>query len=316
MRHTETPKVITIDCHYIAPHFACAYLLIEEGKALFIENNTQFAVPRLIAALEEHGLTADDVQYIIITHLHLDHAGGTAALAERCPNATVLVQQRAARHIIDPSRLIKGAVAVYGEEKFSKLYGAIRPVPESRVRIVADGERMKFGSRTLYFFYTLGHAKHHMCIYDSASNGVFSGDAFGLSFLETPTGTSPFIFPSTPPSDFDPIESIRSLEKIIDTGAEMVFLTHFGPYMQVEEGARALAASLWEIDRIIQQAQATQLEGTALDQFCFKAIKEYFDNEMENKQISLTPEMKTILDSEILLNAQGMSVTIQKRREG
>jgi len=307
-------NVITIDCHYMAPKFACAYLLIEDGKAVFIENNTQFALPWLIAALEDHGLTVQDVEYIIITHLHLDHAGGTAALAERCPNATVLVHQRAARHIIDPTRLIEGVTAIYGKEKFKKMYGAIKALPESRVRIVEDGERIKFGNRVFYFFYTLGHAKHHMCIYDSGSKGVFTGDAFGLCFLPVPSGTSPFIIPSTPPSDFDPIESIKSLEKIIEIEPGIVYLTHFGPFTQVKEGARSLAASLRKIDGIIQQALDTGLEGTELDQFCLKATIDFFDNEMKTKQVALTPEMKTILKGEILLNAQGVALAAQKRR--
>ncbi len=309
----HSSRVKTIDCNFLYPEYTCAYLLIEGEKAAFIENNTQFAVPGLISALKEHRLKRENVEYIIITHVHLDHAGGTSALAKECPNATVLAQKRAARHIIDPEKLIKGSTGVYGKEKFERLYGDIGPVDENRVRIVEDGESIKFGSSNFQFIYTPGHAKHHMCIYDSASNGIFTGDSFGLLYPALQTGNSPFIFPSTSPSDFDPGEARKSINKIIDSGAETVFLTHFGPFEKIDKGAESMIESIDKIENILRSALDQKLEEAKLDKFCQDAMTEYFKNEITARGISLSPAAEKIVNMESALNAQGVAFAVQKQ---
>lgn len=167
-------QVITIDCDYLFPQYAASYLLIEGDRAAFIENNTVHAVPRLLSALKQAGLTPEQVEYVVITHVHLDHAGGSAALMQACPGATLLAHPRAARHVKDPSRLIAGARAVYGDARFEALYGKIDPVPAERVREMGDEEILRWRGREWTFLHTRGHANHHFCIYDSALKGVFT----------------------------------------------------------------------------------------------------------------------------------------------
>ena len=116
---------MTIDCDYVLPQVACAYLRIQGDEAAFIETNTTHAVPKLLSTLAAEGMKPEQVRYVIITHVHLDHAGGTSALLAACPNATVLAHPRAARHLVDPEKLVASARAVYGEAKFDALYGKI-----------------------------------------------------------------------------------------------------------------------------------------------------------------------------------------------
>ena len=165
--------VQTIDCNYLGRQgFAAAFLMIEGDRAAFVENNTQHALPLLLGALERAGLTPEQVDHVFVTHAHLDHAGGSSALMEACPNATLVAHPRAARHLIDPSRLVASASQVYGEARFRELYGTIRPIPAERVKTMEDGQTLRFGQRTLHFLHTKGHANHHLVIHDPATGGL------------------------------------------------------------------------------------------------------------------------------------------------
>lgn len=307
-------NITVIDCNYTAPEFACSYLIIEGEKAAFVETNTRFAVPLLMSALKEHGLAGENVENIIITHVHLDHAGGTSNLAAECPNARVLVHERAARHIIDPERLIQGAAEVYGEENFNRLYGVIEPVPENRVYIVRDGETMNFGSREFRFIYTLGHAKHHMCIYDSGSNGIFTGDSFGLAFPVLQKGRGLFIVPTTSPPDYDPDEALKAIDRIIGTGADRAYLTHYGPLYNIKTGAAVMKDALTVMKNIFNDAVNSSLNGRELEDFCFERVNDFINNEAEKNGIALTSKSLNILRGDIRINAQGIALAALKKR--
>ena len=133
LNNSTHESIVTIDCNYMFPLFAASYLMIEEDRAAFFETNTTHAVPRLLSALKEHRLEPDQVQYIVVTHIHLDHSGGATMLAQMCPNATILAHDKAAKHIIDPEKLIKGAINVYGEAEFQRLFGQINGI-EAKTR--------------------------------------------------------------------------------------------------------------------------------------------------------------------------------------
>src|SRR5699024_7188114 len=221
-------SIHTIDTHYLGyPEVAAAYLIVEGDRAAFVDNNTNAAVPRLLASLEEQGLTPEQVEYLIITHVHLDHAGGTSKLAKACPNATVVAHPRAAPHVIDPSKLVASASAVYGEAEFERLYGTIEPVAEARVQVMDDEQTLQFGRRELRFLHTRGHANHHFCIADSASGAIFAGDAFGLVYPAL-QGEGLFAFPSTSPTDFEPALARDSIRRLVDERPSCLYLTHFG----------------------------------------------------------------------------------------
>ena len=307
---------LTIDCHYIKPNVAAAYLVVEGDRALFVENNTTHAVPHLLSALEATGLAPEQVEYAIITHVHLDHAGGSSALMEACPGATLLAHPRAARHVIDPSRLIASSIGVYGEENFRKLYGEIKPVSADRVRTMADGERLEFGSRTLEFFDTRGHANHHFCIFDSSTNGVFTGDSFGIAYPALQT-KGPFIFASTTPTDFEPDEARASIDRIVATGAERIYPTHFDVFEHVQAGADQLKVDIDESERIRDRIVSDYApEEAQADEFAREALRSHFAGRLERAELdgSLLKELE--LDIEI--NAQGLVFAarrLQKKRK-
>ncbi|WP_455217384.1 MBL fold metallo-hydrolase, partial [Kaarinaea lacus] len=194
--------ITQLDAEYIRPGVAALYLLQQGGQVAIIETGTTLSVPAVITALEQRGLSSQDVAYVIPTHVHLDHAGGAGELMSICPNAQLVIHPYGAKHMIDPSRLVEGTIAVYGEEKFKKLYGDLKPIQEDRVVEAPDNFELLFNGRKLSFLDTPGHARHHFCVYDDTSRGIFSGDTFGISYPQLGTGRGPFIFPTTTPVQF------------------------------------------------------------------------------------------------------------------
>lgn len=311
---TPPSSVITIDCLYDHPERAAAYLIIEEGRAAFVDNNTTLAVPHLLAALAEQGMTPEQVDYAIITHVHLDHAGGTSALMKACPNATVLAHPKAARHLIDPSRIIAGATAVYGAAVFAERYGVIEPVPEGRVRSMEDGETVVWGSRTLTFLHTKGHASHHFCIHDSRENVVFAGDAFGLSRMSSMRPGPAFTVCTSSPPEFDPEEARLSVARILGTGAAWVYLTHFGYFDDLQVRAAQLLRSIDDMERIGREAAATSLSGEALQAFCQPLVVSAFERHLGECGVSDVAADLAWLEEDIRLNAMGLGFYVERLR--
>jgi len=304
-------RIHTIDCHYQRPQFAASYLLEDGKKACFIENNTSLAVPHLLEALKNASLTPDRVELIIVTHAHLDHAGGTAALLSLCPNATVIAHPKAAKTLIDPTKLLASAKKVYGEEPFARLYGEILPVPQARVRNMADNEELEWGETSLLFLHTLGHATHHFCILEQSTNTIFTGDAFGIRY---PQVSKSFIFPSTSPIDFDPIEAKRSVKRIADTGAYIAYLTHFGSIQHLKIAANELISHLDFHEDVLNKAIETSLSGTELAQFCEDHLRTYFQSEIIKRKISDSKSTWDILELDIVINAQGIAFVAERKR--
>lgn len=241
----------TLDANYLRPGLAAIHLIVEQGHAAIIDTGTNASVPSVLAALTALGLTPQEVDYILPTHVHLDHAGAAGALMAHCPNAQLVVHPLGARHLIDPSKLVAGAMEVYGKERFQQLYGDIVPVPAERVVEGHDGLRLDFRGRVLTLLDTPGHARHHFCIHDARSESVFTGDTFGISYREFDVGSDvdggqearPFLFPTTTPVQFDPMALHASIDRILALEAEAAFLTHFGRITNLP----ALAPSLHEL---------------------------------------------------------------------
>ncbi|EPG64168.1 MBL fold metallo-hydrolase [Leptospira wolffii] len=307
-------QVRVIDCNYVEPGLACTYLVIDGDRAIFVENNTNSAVPLLLEALREEGISREAVDYIIITHVHLDHAGGTGNLAKACPNAKILAHPKAAPHIIDPARLIRSSIQVYGEKEYYELYGEILPVPESRVRTMQDGEEIHWGKRTLKFLHTKGHANHHFCIYDSLTNGIFTGDTFGLGYGIFRKGKDSLLYPSTTPTDFDPEEALSSVDKILATGADKAYLTHFGTWEDMQGGAAQMREGLSAMKRIWVSAEKTGFSGEVLVSFCENRIRSYLEDQIHKKNLSYAEKERRFIGFDSQINAQGIAFKIERSR--
>ncbi|MEM7181899.1 MAG: MBL fold metallo-hydrolase [Spirochaetota bacterium] len=308
-------NIHVIDCDYIRKRAACAYLIQEGSEAAFVENNTTKAVPLLLKKLQEVGLQKEQVKYLIVTHVHLDHAGGTSALVKQCPNAQVLAHPKAAPHIINPKRLVDSASEVYGKEAFQEMYGEISPVPQERVRVMQDGEVLSWGKRKLTFVYTKGHANHHFVIYDSHSQGIFSGDSFGLGYPALQMGSFPFLFPSTSPTDFDPDEAMITFDKVAKMQPKSIFLTHFGEWTKVSLGISQLRDGISAMQRILETAVSSQLSDDNLIGICLQGVNEFMKREVDKRDIELSEDDWKMIKMDIRLNAMGIAHTAKKIRK-
>jgi glyoxylase-like metal-dependent hydrolase (beta-lactamase superfamily II) len=227
--HQIAPGVFLVDTGYQRPHLAACYVVRGRESAAIVETGSFQTVPRLLAALAQLGIAREAVSHVIVTHVHLDHAGGAGALMRELPKATLVAHPRGARHLIDPAKLWAGTVAVYGEAETLAMYGAPVPVPAARVVEAPDGFTLDLGARTLRFLDAPGHAKHHFVVLDEATRGFFSGDSFGLSYRETDGGPNgPFFFISTTPVQFDPAALHATLDRMLAERPERLYLTHYG----------------------------------------------------------------------------------------
>jgi glyoxylase-like metal-dependent hydrolase (beta-lactamase superfamily II) len=305
----------TIDCNYLGrPRFAAAYLLVDGDEAAFIDNNTAYAVPALLEALKENGLAPEQVRYLIVTHVHLDHAGGTSALLEACPDATVIAHPRAARHIIDPSKLVASATQVYGEELFTELYGVIDPVAADSVREMADEERLSLGERTLTFLHTRGHANHHFCIADDKSNAIFTGDAFGLHYPDL-QGPGTFAYPSTSPTDFDAGLARAAIERLVSLSPDVMYPTHFGPVTDIAASADQIIRHLNFAERVYEDAFASDLPDEALESYIKPRLEDYFAGLFDQHgTLGGSADAWELASLDIELNSQGIAFAANKRR--
>jgi glyoxylase-like metal-dependent hydrolase (beta-lactamase superfamily II) len=224
----HAPDLHLVDTHYVLPELAGAWLMEHRGRAAFVECNTSLAVPHLLAALRERGLARDAVDWVIVTHVHLDHAGGAGALLRELPAARLVVHPSGAKHLIDPSRLIAGATAVYGEARMAELYGEIQAVPADRVQTPDDDQVIELAGRRLELLHTPGHAWHHLAVHDPHSRGVFTGDVFGLAYRALTTPQGPFLFPTTAPTQFAPEAMLASIARIEALAPRWIYLTHYG----------------------------------------------------------------------------------------
>lgn len=229
--------------------------IIKDDKIALIETASSPSIPYILEAFEELHIPLHQVDYLIVTHIHLDHAGGAGLFMEKCPNAKLLVHPKGMRHLIDPSRLIASARSIYGE-KFDALYDPIVPVAAERVEEIIDGSSLSFGQSNVTFYHTRGHADHHISMLESSTNGLFVGDTTGVYYPQLKDEAFQLILPSTSPNQFDPDLMEQSIQLYETLHAQQLYFGHFGAfdcpqhaYAQVrywlpifiEEGKRAMA---------------------------------------------------------------------------
>lgn len=246
------PGVFTIDAGYFRPGLAAVHLVVDGGEAAFVDTAVGHSVPRLLESLAEAALAPADVRWVLLTHVHLDHAGGAGTLMRALPHAELVVHPRGAPHMIDPAKLVAGTIATYGEDEYRRLYGEILPVDAARVRTVADGDTLGLGARALEFIHTPGHALHHYCIVDAAHRLIFSGDTFGISYREFDTADGEFIFPATTPTHFDPEQAHASIDRLLGYEPVAIYLTH---YSRVDSIARLAVDLHSDLDAFADMAR-------------------------------------------------------------
>jgi glyoxylase-like metal-dependent hydrolase (beta-lactamase superfamily II) len=242
-----------VDTGFHRPRFDAAYLIVEKGRAAFVDTGTNHSVPRLLAALGAVGLEPDTVDLVIATHVHLDHAGGVGLLMRHLPRARLIVHPRGARHLIDPVRLVKSATTVYGAEEVERSYRRIFGVAAERVLRTTDGMTIALAGRPLVFLDTPGHAMHHHCIWDAASRSFFTGDTFGLSYREFDTARGAWIMPTTTPVQFQPDALRHSIARILAFEPNHLQVTHFG---RVGEVPRLATLFLDQLDEMVALAKS------------------------------------------------------------
>ena len=304
--------VTAIDTEYVRPRVDASHLVVSGGRAAFIDTGANNAVPLLLAALAGQDLDPADVDFVFLTHIHLDHAGGAGKLMQSLPNARCVVHPRGAPHMIDPTKLIAGTEAVYGKERARAMYGVIEPIAAERVIVAADGERYSLNGRDLTALHTEGHARHHYVLHDPASGGVFTGDSFGLSYRDFDTASGPFIFPTTTPIDFDPVAAHVSIDRIMGLEPERVFLTHFSEVTDLERLAGDMHRELDAFVAIAERHEAAddRPERIADDLFEHLAARLAAHGYSADRE-ALWP----LLEMDVTLNAQGLDVWLKRRRK-
>jgi len=303
-------SVTAVDSGYFRDEMAACYLLEADGELAVIETGTNDSVPLILKALEARGFTPEDVRYVIVTHVHLDHAGGAGSMMRACPEATFLVHPRGARHMIDPSKLEASVRKVYGDERFNNDYGTLVPIPEERTRVVEDGETLHLGQRPLLFRDTPGHAKHHFCIWDEATRGWFTGDTFGLSYRELDTREGPFIFPTTTPIQFDPGALKRSVEKLMAKSPKWMYLTHFG---RVGDTARLAGELIQRIDELVAIAEYYS-DAEERGKVIAAAMLDGLEDAARAHGVVMSSEsFRAVVANDVNLNTQGLEFWLDHR---
>lgn len=257
---TGTAPVETIDAFMHDQAHALSCYFLPGPRPTLVEPGPESSLDTVIAELEARGVSPGDLAWIVVTHVHLDHAGGAGLLAQRFPNATVVVHEQGARHLRDPSRLMASATRVYGEEHMAELWGSMRPVDETRLLAVDEGDRIDLGGgRHLEVLYTPGHAKHLMCLIDSDTGGVFVGDAVGITLPG-----SHLVRPTVPPPDIDPALLVSQLERLRARGVTSINFAHFGIDTGVEEMLDQAVRRVWRWDEVVASALAEGAELPAI----------------------------------------------------
>lgn len=296
--------ICAVDSVYDRRLQTAIHLLVEKGRAAVIDTGTAHAVPQVMAALAARGVAPEQVDYVILTHVHLDHAGAAGQLMARFPNARLTVHPRGARHMIDPGRLLAATVAIYGERETKRIYGEILPVPSARILETPEGAALRLAGRELLFLDAPGHARHHVVVRDSATGHIFAGDTFGLSYRELDRDGRQFSFPTTSPSQFDPAALHRSIDRMLSYRPAALYVAHFGRLT----APAALAADLHRlIDAHAELGERHRRAGAERKRLLTEGVSALVLAERERQGWRLPREkVLEVFALDIELNAQGL----------
>ncbi len=302
--------VTAVDTEYVHPGHAAAHIVQHGGRAAFVDVGTNDSVPYLLAALDVLGIERDRVDYLLLTHVHLDHAGGAGRLMRELPNATAVLHPRGAPHMIDPAKLIAGSRAGYGEERFRRLYGDIVPMAPERVQVTRDGDTLSLAGRELEILHTPGHALHHQVFVDRAHGCIFTGDTFGISYRELDSARGALIIPTTTPTQFDPEQLIASIDRLLSYAPEAMYLMHFSRVTDVPRLGESLKGQIRELVRIAEQSAAAGDRAAAI-----RAGMGWLWRELAARHGCRLPpqQVLALLEGDLELNTQGLMAWLERR---
>ncbi|RXT02329.1 MBL fold metallo-hydrolase [Ammoniphilus sp. CFH 90114] len=303
-------RIHLIDGHDLGVPGRTGTYVLHEEQLTIVETSASPSVPYILDGFKELGIDPADLKYIIVTHIHLDHAGGAGLLLQSCPQAKVVVHPKGARHLAQPSRLIEGAKAVYGDQ-FDTLFHPIIPVPEDRLITKADGETLEIGPNCkLRFLDTPGHANHHFSIYDPVSNGIFTGDTLGVYYHQLEAAGMSFCLPSTSPNQFDPESMLNSMERIRNLDVDRIFFGHFSVaertsdiYNQVEK---------W-VPIFVNVAEETLNQG-GNESEVYRRLYQVVQDYLLERQIPTDHPVYDILKLDLEVGAMGLVHYLKKRK--
>jgi glyoxylase-like metal-dependent hydrolase (beta-lactamase superfamily II) len=226
-----------------------AAYLVEGPAPVLVETGSRSSLSTVVTELEELGVGPSDLAGVMVTHIHLDHAGGVGDMARLFPYATIYVHPAGARHLADPTKLVDSAARVYGD-LLDGLYGRIEPTPVGRIRALEDGEEVRVGpDRVLTALHAPGHAKHHVGVHDSATGMLFTGDAAGVCLPDAGT-----LRPATPPPDFDLDLALGSLQRFAQRSPAALAFAHYGVVAEAEAALDEAADALHRWAAVAERA--------------------------------------------------------------
>jgi glyoxylase-like metal-dependent hydrolase (beta-lactamase superfamily II) len=299
------------DAGYVRHMLAAVHLVVDDGRAAFVDTGSNASLPHALEALAALGLAPAAVDYVILTHIHLDHAGGAGAMMATFPNARLVVHPRGARHMIDPAKLMAATEEVYGRDTARALYGELVPVPAARVIEAHEGTSIRLGGRELVCHDSPGHARHHVFIHDRAAKGIFTGDTFGISYREMDVDGRAFVFPSTTPSQFDPVDMRDSVERMMALDPEAVYLTHFSRRSPPRPLAAEMLRRMDDCVKLTLAALKSAKEAAGADPVPVirAALADYLLEEARSHGVALSDaEILEIWRMDLDLDAQGLAV--------
>jgi len=307
-----TGGIYCVDAAHLRTNLASIYILHQDDEVAIIDTGTQHSLENVLSTLSYLHIDKNQIKYVIPTHVHLDHAGGASAMMRTFEQARLIIHPLGARHMIEPGKLIAGSMAVYGESLFRRLYGEIMPIEKQRVDIAQDLDRFYLGKRELLFIDTPGHARHHFCIYDKQTNGIFSGDTFGLAYpplKHHPRG----LIPTSSPVQFDPDALLVSIDRLMEYQPEWVYLTHYGAIDRPVERSAGLKQWIYDYVELCERVDP-------VDAVC----EQQLEDEMRSLIFSsLSGEagldkdrLAYLLNGDIKLNSQGLSIWWRTTRGG
>ena len=309
--HLLHDDIYCIDAAYMRNEMVSIYLLRDGDEVAFIDTGTQHSMNNVLTTLSDLNIDKSQVKYVIPTHVHLDHAGGAGTMMQLFDQARLIIHPRGERHMVDPTRLIEGSIGVYGESAFRELYGEIIPVEQDRIDIADDQEQYYLGSRELLFIDTQGHARHHFCIFDPKSLGIFSGDTFGITYPEQKKQCFGII-PTTPPTQFDPDALLKSIDRLLEYQPQWMYLTHYGEVDEPEQNANSLRQWISEYVKLGERIKPDDAESSMQLE---TELRELISSKLSAQGLSQA-NLMPLLENDIKLNAQGIAHWWQATHHG